>query len=314
MMRIRIRGNAPVLSMESAPMIDALNQKHGIPGAVSVVEGKNHLPKVVLTHRSGSRAEIYLHGAHVCSWVDSTGEERFFLSREAWFEPGKPIRGGIPVIFPQFGAGPLPPHGLARLYSWEIARTERLPSGAVRLRLCLDSTPEMLAQWPHPFHLEFEVLLDEALAIVLRAKNTSGEPFAFTSALHTYFAVQDIKRTKVLGLKGVTLADAMQKGAREVETREAIAFDRETDRVYVQAPDAVRIRDEARDLTITIEKSNLPDVVVWNPWIEKARRMPDFGDEEYPFMVCVETGQVEKPRSLAAGALWECRTRFSVSR
>ena len=32
--------------------------------------------------------------------------------------------------------------------------------------------------------------------------------------------------------------------------------------------------------------------VVWNPWIAKARQMPDFGDEEYERMLCVESGNV----------------------
>ena len=34
--------------------------------------------------------------------------------------------------------------------------------------------------------------------------------------------------------------------------------------------------------------------VVWNPWIDKARAMPDYGDEEWPQMVCVEAVNVRE--------------------
>ena len=43
---------------------------------------------------------------------------------------------------------------------------------------------------------------------------------------------------------------------------------------------------------IRIAKSGSNSTVVWNPWIDKSIRMPDFGDEEYLQMVCVESGNV----------------------
>ena len=39
--------------------------------------------------------------------------------------------------------------------------------------------------------------------------------------------------------------------------------------------------DEARGRAVVIEKEGFPDAVVWNPWIDKAAGMGDFGDEEY---------------------------------
>ncbi|HEX6371728.1 MAG TPA: hypothetical protein VF006_22595, partial [Longimicrobium sp.] len=60
------------------------------------------LPKLRLSHASGATAEVYLHGAHVASWVPAGGTEALFVSRAATFAPGKAIRGGVPVIFPQF--------------------------------------------------------------------------------------------------------------------------------------------------------------------------------------------------------------------
>ena len=46
--------------------------------------------------------------------------------------------------------------------------------------------------------------------------------------------------------------------------------------------------------------------VVWNPWKEKAASMSDFGDDEYPTMICVEAGYVNKRKELPGGESFEC--------
>ena len=51
------------------------------------------------------------------------------------------------------------------------------------------------------------------------------------------------------------------------------------DRVYRNTSDEHSV--EFGGSSIEIRKSGLPDTVVWNPWIEKAKAMGDFGDEEY---------------------------------
>lgn len=38
---------------------------------------------------------------------------------------------------------------------------------------------------------------------------------------------------------------------------------------------------------VVIEKAGFGDVVVWNPWIEKAKAMSDFGDNDYKNMVFI---------------------------
>ncbi len=43
-------------------------------------------------------------------------------------------------------------------------------------------------------------------------------------------------------------------------------------------------------------KQGSASAVVWNPWIDKARRMPDFGDDEYRGMICVETTNADRDR------------------
>ena len=287
-------------------MFDALNAEFGIPRALSILPGSNELPKVVLTHQWAARAEVYLHGAHVTSWTDPSGDELFFLSRESNFAVGRPIRGGIPVIFPQFGGGVLPQHGFARTSDWQLVRTELGEDGMVAADFLLTDSPETRALWPHPFRLELGVRLDEqALAITLAVRNTGTEHFDFHAALHTYFAVADVRQCAVYGLAGVSYIDSLREDIREVEMRTALRFDRETDRIYLQAPHELRLVDDAvRNRTMRISKADMPDVVVWNPWIEKSQRMRDFGDDEYLRMVCVETGNMAATRPLPAGEEW----------
>ncbi|OPZ80183.1 MAG: putative glucose-6-phosphate 1-epimerase [bacterium ADurb.Bin429] len=179
--------------------------------------------------------------------------------------------------------------------------------------LHLEDTPATRHLWPHPFRLELAVTLTErALVVRMTVENSGAEPFSFTEALHTYFSVADARRAAVRGLQGVTYIDSLRDDTREVETPEAITFTEETDRIYVAAPHVVQVEDQVRRRIITIEKHNMPDVVVWNPWTAKAQRMPDFGDSEYLRMVCVETGHMAAAHTLAPGATWQGVTRFSV--
>lgn len=62
-----------------------------------------------------------------------------------------------------------------------------------------------------------------------------------------------------------------------------------------------------------VTRDMLPDVVVWNPWIEKSKGMADFGPEEgYKNMVCVEAGSVNAWNTLEAGDAWEGGQRMKT--
>jgi Aldose 1-epimerase len=45
-------------------------------------------------------------------------------------------------------------------------------------------------------------------------------------------------------------------------------------------------------------------VVIWNPWLKKAKAMSDFADAEYRRMVCVEPGVIHTPHILTPGSTW----------
>jgi glucose-6-phosphate 1-epimerase len=290
--------------------LEQLQQQFGISKQVRFAEGRGRLVKAVLEHASGARAEIYLHGAHITSWQTARGCEVLFVSCASHFQDGVPIRGGIPVIFPQFGDGPLPKHGLARTRAWAVARTALGADGAVSIILRLEDDTQTRALWPHPFCLQLTVSLGLALTLEFTVKNPGSAPFPFQTALHTYFQVADITQTSLFGLQGTAFEDFLHSGPA-VETREVIMFDRETDRIYVNAPDRVVLDDRGNKRKIAIAKSGMNAIVVWNPWLEKSKRLEDFGDDEYRHMVCVETGRMRAPAVLAPGAQWSGRTTFT---
>jgi glucose-6-phosphate 1-epimerase len=224
-------------------------------------------------------------------------------------EPGAAVRGGVPVIFPQFaGEGPLPKHGFARAAAWEPLGSAPGASAAFRLA---DSAATR-ALWPHAFAAELSARVGGgALEVALRVTNTGGGPFAFTAALHTYLRVDDVRAAAVEGLRGVRYRDSAAGGAERVDDSPAVRVAGEVDRVYLDAPPALLVRDGAR--ATHVSSDGFPDVVVWNPWAEKARLLDDMEPDGYLRMLCVEAAVVGRPVRLAPGETWEGRQVLRVA-
>jgi glucose-6-phosphate 1-epimerase len=256
---------------------------------------------VRLTHPSGSTAEVHRSGAHVTSWVPAGGGEALFLSRASRFGPGTAIRGGVPVIFPQFAeTGPLPKHGFARTLPWE-----RVDGSDARATFRLRDDERTRALWPHAFVAELSVELEEArISIHLAVTNTDAAPLAFTGALHTYLRVADVHRASVHGLRGVTYRDKLRGGESHVEDGEELRISGEIDRVYRHAPSALRVRDEAGGRTIVVRSQGFEDAVVWNPGARNVLGFPDMEAGEEREMLCVEAAHAVDPVRLAPGEAW----------
>jgi glucose-6-phosphate 1-epimerase len=278
--------------------------KGAAPAAIAVEPGEGGLHRIVLTHPRGGRAELYLHGAHLASWRDASGDELLFVSRESRFGAGAAIRGGVPVIFPQFAdQGPLPKHGFARTAAWTVEGQSATDQEAV-VTLRLADNEATRAIWSHAFRADLTVRLGDGLRMELAVENAGGAPMEFTCALHGYFRVEDVRRAAVLGLAGVRYRDKVADGAESVQAEDALEIAGETDRVYMDAPPTLRIRDEAGGRTICIERTGFVDAVVWNPWTDLARQLPDLGDDEYLRMLCVESANAATPVRLEPGARW----------
>lgn len=272
--------------------MDAL-KNHEIPGRVTVFSGKGNLP-AIRVETAISEAEVYLHGAHVTAFQKKGGAPLLFMSGSSDFLPDKPIRGGVPVIFPWFGGREgLPGHGTARITDWDLTESLLLPDDSVRLSFHLPCT--------EPANVEFIVTVGDSLVMEFAVTNTGTADFTFENCLHTYFHISDIHGIEVAGLKGARYTDSLTD-SDHIEEADSIRFTAETDRIYQDTAATAEIRDPALGRSIFVRKSGSRSTVVWNPWIDKAKRMPDFGDDEWPRMVCVESCNVkENAITLAPG-------------
>ena len=246
---------------------------------------------------------VYDHGAHVVEWTPEGHRPVLWMSAASMLETGRPIRGGVPICFPWFGAGPdgdrAPAHGFARITAWDLVSHISTGAGTdLEFLLCSPGTPE----FPHPLEARYRMHLGSRLRLALEVTNTGTERLTYEAALHTYLAVSDIRGVTVSGLAGAEYLDKAPgaAGSRNVQVGD-ITFIGETDRVYTSAADVV-ITDPGLGRRVTVRKSGSANTVVWNPWIDKAAAMPDFGDDEWPGMLCVEGANVlDRSVTLAPG-------------
>jgi glucose-6-phosphate 1-epimerase len=254
---------------------------------------------ISLQTADGAVAELYLHGAHLTSWRPAGGEERLFLSGRSAFRAGTAIRGGVPVVFPQFaGEGPLPKHGFARTTNWRL-----IESGAGHAKLALEDSAATRALWPHGFACELDVSLGGArLAVELSVSNRGGEAFEFTAALHTYLRVRDIAAARVIGLQGLRYRDSVRQRSEHREAAAELAIEGEVDRVYFDAPAELVVTEADRRLRLI--QAGFADTVVWNPGAELGAALADLEAEGYRRMLCVEAAAIGRPIALAPGARW----------
>jgi glucose-6-phosphate 1-epimerase len=161
----------------------------------------------------------------------------------------KPIRGGIPIAFPQFASqGPLPQHGFARTAAWVV---DEVGDGIVALSLTDNDATRAL--WPHAFKLVLRAQFDGGrLATHLEVTNPAASgalaaaPFAFEALQHSYFYAgpgdDAAAQLRLSGLGGVTYLSKPQGGAAFVQPPDGdaagssaprgFALEGEVDRIY----------------------------------------------------------------------------------
>lgn len=259
---------------------------------MTIAHETSHGQKAIRLANSRGEAVIHLHGAHVVHFQPTGEQPVLWMSGSSWFQDGKPIRGGVPVCAPWFGPHPtdaqLPAHGLVRQRPWALTHHEELVDGRTRVQLSLAADEAMLAAWPHPFSATLTVTVGATLEIELAVRNTGNAPFLLGEALHTYFAISDVRKIRISGLTGALYLDKMDNSARKQQGPEPIAITAQTDRVYFSEESSAVIDDPGFGRRIVVRKGGSGATVVWNPWIEKAKALADFGDDEWPGMVCVE--------------------------
>jgi glucose-6-phosphate 1-epimerase len=269
----------------------ALAAEFGIAGALEFAETEHGLVKVLVSI-SGTIGELYLQGAQVTGWSPPGGAPVLFTSPESAFIPARPIRGGVPVIFPWFGPharlAAAPQHGFVRAAPWRLDSIDRQPD-RLNLRLTIDGDGNPF--WPARFRLIYTVSFGATLGLRLAVQNPGSEAMTFEEALHCYFAIADIGAVSVMGLGGCRFIDKTDGMRRKGQRAAVLRFSRETDRVYLDAPDRLAIVDPGRR-RITIDREGAASAVTWNPWAAKAAALGDLGGDLWRRMVCVESGNI----------------------
>ena len=236
---------------------------------------------------------VYHYGAHVIDWTPEGAEPVLWMSQMTRLDDENALRGGIPICWPWFGAGPegiaQPLHGFARLTEWHLVRTKQTPDAVKATYLLVDARPD---KFDFPYRCTYDVSFGHEFSATLKVRNTGTRRFTFEEALHTYFAVSDVRQISISGLDGAQYLDRVPGNELGPHRQEGdVTVVAETDRIY-HSTAVIEIKDPGLGRRITLTRTGSADAVVWNPWIDKARAMPDFGDDEWTGMICVETGNV----------------------
>lgn len=294
-----------------------LNEKFGLGQQLTFKESPGGLA-VAEVANSQATATIALQGAHVMTWAPRGERPVIWLSRAAKFAPGKSIRGGVPVCWPWFGPHPtepkLPGHGFARTVPWDVIETKALRNGATRLVFRITESDATRVQWPHPSTAELHITVGAALDFDLVTRNAGNGSITIGDALHTYFAVSDVREIAIQGLGGCPYLDKVDNGVRKQQAG-PVRIASEVDRIYLDSTADCLIDDPRWRRRIRVAKRGSRSTVVWNPGIEKAAKMGDFGPDGYLDMVCVEsTNAADDVVTLVPGAEHHLEVSYRVER
>jgi len=279
--------------------------------------------EVNIIHSSGAEATVHPFGATLTSYKTKTGREIIFVSSLAKRDGSKAIRGGIPLVFPQFGQEldkEMRSHGFLRCNLWKSNNMYEDKNGAAccDFSLSLKNVVEgRNGKWSvKNTDIDCEVVLTVkvtayAIRTILNIHNTGNVNFDFQTLFHTYFRVeggQALNKSlcNVKGLVGYSVEDKVTMN-KYIQKDEDVFVDKEVDRIFVNpskgeldlvlsttASSKIQIQAKA---FIDEMQANV-SVVIWNPFIEKSKRLSDFDDDEYHNMICVEPGLLREVPSL----------------
>jgi len=254
-------------------------------------------------------------GAQVLSYQRLGEPPLLWLSEQAIFRQGKSVRAGVPVCWPWFGIFKRnpeavqamyhgedgPAHGLVRGSDWQLLGIDS-SGDSVRAEFTLPASQGDLPGWPHIVELKLTIVMGEQLSITLSSYNLDNVPVTLSQALHSYFAVSDVRQVQVEGVDGLSYIETLANWEQR-QQQGALGFAGETDRIYLQAPEQLSIVDPAWNRRVVITAKGSRTAVIWNPWTERAAELPDMAEDGWQRMLCIETANVvDDLVTLAPGA------------
>ena len=279
--------------------LQALSDQFTIPGVLTFSQTEQGLIRANITIPACT-AELYLQGAQITQWQPTGEQPVLFLSERSFFTPGKAIRGGIPIIFPWFGARTATPddprtdgpsHGFARISEWTLAFAA-LAGDDLHLTLTLGPSDTSRSLGYSHFALVYEITIGTELDIKLTVTNQGSKQLHFEEAFHTYFSIGDSQQVSIIGLSDTEYLDKTDEFKRKRQTDPLLKLTGETDRPYLDTLVPVNIDDPILRRRITIDKAGSQTTVVWNPWSTLTATLPDMSPLCWLTMLCIETANV----------------------
>ncbi|WP_286238638.1 D-hexose-6-phosphate mutarotase [Neptuniibacter halophilus] len=284
--------------MPLAEKIQALYARFGAEKGITIELHKQLI--AVSVRNEAAAATLFLQGAQLAEYCRLGEKPLLWLSDHCDYQAATALRGGVPVCWPwfgdplrnplrlqqQLGESDLPMHGLVREREWQLVAISQPDSETTWLTLELDFAAE--PAWPYPARLQLEVCIGPRLEYRFSVTNTGKQAFCYTTALHTYFNLSRLESVEVRGLEGQPYLDTLDDWQQHCSVT-PLRINAEVDRVYTSLPGRVEICDQGYNRRIGLQAEGAPDMVVWNPWIDKSRRLSHFGEQDYQRMLCLET-------------------------
>lgn len=243
-------------------------------------------------------------GAQVLSYQRLGEPPLLWLSDQALFKHGKSVRAGVPVCWPWFGnlqrnpeavrnqfkGSEAPAHGLARGRDWQLLGIDS-SGDSVQLEFTLPESQGDLPGWPHQVELKLSIVMGEQLSLNLTSTNLGNDRVTLSQALHSYFAVSDVRSVRVEGVTGLNYIETLADWEQRTQPAD-LTFSGETDRIYLNTPSLLSIVDPTWNRRIRLSCSGSRSAVIWNPWTERAAELADMADDGWQRMLCIETANV----------------------
>ena len=238
---------------------------------------------------------VAVQGAQLLDWTPAGQQPLLWCSDATHWRAGEPIRGGIPLCFPWFGAAPAgpgqatavprPAHGFARRLNWALVhQREHVHGSELVFELC--DSPSTRALWPQGFVARVTMRLGSCIQLSFSYELSGAAQNTATAALHSYLQVHDIEQVGVLGL-GPSYREAGQRQRGGLVTQ----LHGVTDRIYDAPAPYTSVNDLGHKRTLSLWHRGHSDVVLWNPW----QALNDAPDQQWRNFVCVETARITRP-------------------
>lgn len=244
-------------------------------------------------------------GAQVLHTAFESGLELLYLSPLTAVHPDSPIRGGIPLMFPQFGeSGPLRKHGFVRDLKWTLVGENEDALGK-SISYVLDIKATDSPDWPFDASLQMDAKIGlDFFSIALSVVNKGDQAFTFTGGLHPYFAISSRKDIQVYGLEGLSYRDSFPG-----------------DHAYELNADGMLERQYTGDAEIQfyngsnwlkLSSSGFDSWMVWSPGMEGAKKISDLPDEDWDKFICIEPIVLDQPKTLLPGNAFKGKMVISI--